>query len=236
MSETVPADRLQGSKAFFEVVLEEGGEFSNVGETSVKLYEYDTDVAKLEDDLHVKMPTLDKFYSTLQDLLADAQKRETDPVSIVQEYPPEPFQSDEIITWRLISRKPAMMNRKGTGRPQAKFRSMDTITTAALPNHTYIIRNRPLDHILEFTCWGKSNKIANRRALWLEKLLISWAWVFYAIGVEDFRFDGRLADLYQRVGEAKLYARPLRFKMRLREYDIVAQPNIRKLRVEVQTS
>ena len=65
--------------------------------------------------------TLNEFFATASNLILDAQKRsgiiESKIVKLVEEYPPETMDTygDEVITFKVVSRKPAMMNRTATG-------------------------------------------------------------------------------------------------------------------------
>ena len=181
---------------------------------------------------------LEKFFELTNDIVEAAQKdkgiKETKIVKLVEEYPPLDFSDlgDETITFRVIERKPGMMSKKGDSRPQRKSRYYYEYSDPAEANRTITVSTRPVDHIIEFNCWATSNKLANRRALWLEKLLINTAFVFIENGAERFFWKERRADTYQTVGNQRLFCRPIHFFLRFREFDATANSTLRTFFIE----
>jgi len=183
--------------------------------------------------------TLNEFFATASNLILDAQKRsgiiESKIVKLVEEYPPETMDTygDEVITFKVVSRKPAMMNRTATGRPVREATFSHQGSTPYEPNKIITVESRPVDHIVEFTCWAKSNKLANDRVVWLEKLLINNAFVFKIKGAERFYWENRMSDTYMTVGGQRIFYRPLQFFLRFREFDIKAESILRELLINV---
>lgn len=195
---------------------------------------------KFEDFLpNTKPLTLNEFFSTASNLIEDAQKRsgilENKIVKLVEEYPPETMDTygDEVITFKVVSRKPGMMNSNATGRPVRKSTYSHQAETTDQPNKVLIVESRPVDHIVEFTCWSKTNKLANDRAIWLEKLLINNAFVFEIKGAERFFWEGRLSDTYMTIGGQRVFYRPIQFFLRFREFDIKAESILRELLIDL---
>jgi len=183
--------------------------------------------------------TLEEFFSTASNLIADAQKRsgilENKIVKLVEEYPPETMDTygDEVITFKVVSRKPGMMNKTGTGRPVRKSTYSFESGSPNYPNKILTVESRPVDHIVEFNCWAKTNKLANDRAIWLEKLLINNAFVFEIKGAERFYWEARHSDTYMTVGGQRLFYRPIHFFLRFREFDIKAESILRELLISI---
>jgi len=181
--------------------------------------------------------TLDNFFEIASKLIKDSQDREgiETKVKLVEEYPPQNMSEygDEVITFKVVERKPGMMNTKGTGRPHRKSTFSHTERTPQLPNKIVTIESRPVDHVIEFNCWGTSNKIVNKRAIWLEKLFINSAFVFEKTGAERFFWKERLSDTYMTVGNQRIFSRPIRFFLRFREFDAKADSIIRKILVDI---
>lgn len=182
--------------------------------------------------------TLDIFFKIAKKLILNAQEiegiNEDSIVGLTEEYPPESLSSfgNEIITFRVIERKPGMMNKKGTGRPQRKATHAYDETDPSLPNKVVTVESRPLDHVIEFNCWGLSNKLVNKRALWLEKLFVNSAFAFEIKGAERFYFKERLADNYITVNGQRIFSRPLRFFLRFREFDAKAVSIIKQIMID----
>jgi hypothetical protein len=184
--------------------------------------------------------TLDGFFSTAQILLNDSQYREgiteSNRVQMVEEYPPESMDSygAEVITFKVIERKPGMMSPKGTNRPQRKATYSHQEIRPNAPNKIITVESRPVDHIVEFNCWATTNKLANKRVLWLEKLFINSAFVFELKGAERFFWKERLTDTYTTVNGQRIFSRPLRFFLRFREFDAKAYSIIRQVLMDIK--
>ena len=86
-------------------------------------------------------------------------------------------------------------------------------------------------HIIEFSCWSKSNRLANNRAIWLEKLLINNSWRYQTQGVERFYWEGRGPDTYMTSGEQRLFYRPMRFFVRFREFEVKLHSLIKDIQI-----
>jgi len=181
--------------------------------------------------------SLDRFFTIANSLISNAQDREgivTDSkIILTEEYPPEPFSDfgEELIAYRVLRREPAKMNAKGTGRPQRKSMHYYDIIRPENPNKSIVIESRPVDHIVEFSCWGKTNKLANARAIWLEKLFVNHSWVFVSQGVERFYWRDRGPDTYMTSGGQRLFYRPVNFFVRFREFEIKATSLIKEIKI-----
>lgn len=182
--------------------------------------------------------TLDRFFELVSQVIESAQVnsgiKDSKIVKLVEEYPPMDFSElgDEAITFKVIERKPGMMSKKGDSRPQRKSRYYYDYQDPSEPNKVVTVNTRPVDHVIEFNCWATSNKLANRRALWLEKLLINTAFVFVENGAERFFWKERRADTYQTVGNQRLFYRPIHFFLRFREFDATANSTLRTFFIE----
>lgn len=181
--------------------------------------------------------TLDRFFDLSQRLVTDACERSGQPlVPLSEEYPPDDFASfgDELITYQIISREPANMSADGTSRPQRGHRQSYSARDPRVGDNIIEVHERPLDHEIEFTCWAKSNKLANYRAVWLENLFTAHKWVFTSNGASRFHFIRRLSDGYQTSGSQRLFSRPLRFFLRFSEFLSKANYEIKNVEVVMQ--
>lgn len=197
---------------------------------------YNVNIGRLFSETERPMD-LDRFFDVSSKLIQDSQEREGSNkfVKLVEEYPPESMSEygDEVITFKVVERKPGMMNTKGTGRPHRKATYSHEEKTPEYPNKIISIESRPVDHVVEFNCWGTSNKLVNKRAIWLEKLFVNSAFVFEKAGAERFFWKERLSDTYMTVGNQRLFSRPIRFFLRFREFDAKADSIIRQILIDI---
>lgn len=233
--ETINQELIEKESLFSVVVLSDDNIISTY-EISTKLnniYDYDIS-AFLPNGSPV---SLESFFDITSDIISKAQDNngvlDSEKVVLTEEYPPDEFHNfgNEVIAYRVIKREPALMDKKGTGRPQRSFSHNYQLNKANYPNKLVIVEARPVDHIIEFACWAKTNKVANKRAIWLEKLLINNTWRYQTKGVERFYWEGRGADTYMTTGEQRLFYRPLRFFVRFREFEAKLNSLIKNIEI-----
>lgn len=189
-----------------------------------------------------EVPTLERFLSLTTQIILDAQIRENilekERVTLTDEYPAERFDrfGEEVISYRIISRKPGNMSTDAKSRPQRGFGYSYHLRSPKYPDKVIIVESRTIDHIIEFSCWSKRARLANERALWLERTLINQTWAYQSQGIDRFFWEERLADTYYNVGGQPLYQRPLRFFVRLNEFRPKAEPAISHISYEVRAT
>lgn len=183
-----------------------------------------------------KPMTLTSFFELVSSLISDAQTKEgrSFNVPLVEEYPPENISDygEEVITFKVVERKPGLMNTKGTSRPQRKKMHYYEYMDEKYPNKVVTVESRPVDHIIELCCWATNNNLANKRALWLEKLMINCSFVFEINGAERFYWKDRKSDTYMTSGNQRIFYRQLHFFLRLREFDAKINSTLRNILIE----
>lgn len=245
MSETshltgeIPLELLDESGRWSIVFSDQNGEDRVIDGISLE-NPYEFDVSQF---LPNKVPlTLPGFFTVASELIQDAQARSgvesSKRVELVEEYNPE-FLSNrtdngkEVITYRVLSRKPAEMAPSGKERPQRGARPSYDFSSPDQSNRVIRVNARPIDHMIEFSCWAKTNRLANSRALWLEKLFTSHAWAFRVKGADKFLWENRGADTYLSHGQQRLFYRPLNFMLRTQEFEVVTYPVLSHINFEV---
>lgn len=222
----------------FQVTIMSGGEVQHRYEVAVPLRDlfYFDEGAFMP---NLQPISLSEFYELIREVVLDSQRREgtveTKLVEVTEEYPPYMIHDfpggDEIISIRLIERKPSGMSRDGKDLIQRGFSRNHSLHTPLFPNRELVVDSRPVEHVLELTCWAKTNRMANERALWLEKTMIRNTWRFNVEGVERFYWQGRLADNFMSPSEQRLFSRPLRFKVRIREFEVSLESIIKNIEI-----
>ena len=237
LTETIP-DKLLDEREVYQVKVIDCYAVTHRYEIATKLtnpWEFDAE-RFLPNTTPMSLP---RFFEIAGNIISDAQDRDgvdaDKKVSLVEEYPPDRISDfgDELICYRLLKREPANMNTKGTGRPQRKSMYAYDVRTSTHPNKTVVVESRPIEHVIEFSCWAKSNKLANSRALWLEKLFVNHAWAFEVQGVERFYWKNRGPDTYMTSGGQRLIYRPIKLFVRFREFELKASPLLRTIEFSV---
>lgn len=184
--------------------------------------------------------TLERFIDVASNVITDAQNREgivlNEQVKLVQEYQPEEFYKlgDEIISFKVIKREPGKMNRKATGMVQRGYSHSYEGREHHNPDKIITVESRSVDHQLELSVWAKTATLANRRALWLERLFVNNRWAFEVQGAERFFWEGRGPDTVWKHAEQRIHQRPLRFFLRSKELRVRAHSRIVQFNLDLQ--
>ena len=228
---------IAGRENLFKILHVNNDELVGEFEKSIKLNNlYAFDVSRFLPNQEVF--TLPKFFDLVQELMDNYQSRDSISedlkVKLSEEYPPEDFIDfgDEVVCYRLLKREPAKMDSKGTGRPHRKATYSYEYSNPKAPGRILVVESRPVDHKIEFTCWAKTNKMANKRALWFEKLMINHGWIFEYHGAERFHWIDRGPDTYTTSNSQRLVFRPINFFLRFREFEIKTYPTIKNIVLE----
>jgi hypothetical protein len=153
-------------------------------------------------------------------------------VKLTQEYPPVDLVTEEI-SYTLLRREPASTSRGrhfNQGRQEWKpgIRSIDDDPN----NYGYrlITMGQKFENEIEMTCWAKTNKRANQRALWLENTMRQYAWYLKYEGVDEFYFLRRGRNIVEKPdGDNLVYGRPLVFFARTERLTHLSEPVIRRI-------
>lgn len=181
------------------------------------------------------------FFETLSEVFDDYQKRvpkaERDEILLSEEYPPTQLQT-ETITYRVISRSPGKVSAGRPGpdmsagarhewRPRCRY----IYDNPEMPNQRTFVMGQYFDNVIEFTCWARTNKVANTRALWLEDLMGIYRFYFKLKGIPEVLFQERLEDitLDQKTGGNSLKGRPMRYLVVTDKTFSVYEPDLRDI-------
>ena len=90
-------------------------------------------------------------------------------------YESNPSDGLEVITYRVIKRTPGTFgNNSGPGQGPVlrKPQRIDSIDDEEYPGYKVNISIMPVDTLVELCVWHKDHKVADKRALWLENLML----------------------------------------------------------------
>jgi hypothetical protein len=231
LSESVNPALLEGT---IKVILLDGLQTTEL--PSIHLYtpirsQFDLDLSQFIPGQPMK---IEDFPILLSRLVENAQAREgtvaSERVKVLKASQPDMVSDfgEEIITYRILSRKPANMSRDGKSRPNRLPAFSYEHVSSLEPSRYLIVERRILDHELEISAWAKSATLADKRALWLERLLISERWSFVIKGAKPFHFISRSPDTMWNPS-ARLFQIPTKWFVRLQELTVLSVPTISEI-------
>jgi hypothetical protein len=89
------------------------------------------------------------------------------------------------------------------------------------------------DAIIRLTCWARTNKQANTRVSWLEKIISEYTWWLTMNGISRIFFWGRDEDQTKDIKNNKIYGRPLNYYVRTERLTHVSEKTLEELVVKV---
>jgi len=139
----------------------------------------------------------------------------------------------ETISICLEERSPGMHSQGSPSRRGAvkNLRPLlrETIEDPSNPGYKRAILGYFYDNTLSLTCWARTNKAANDRALWLENVMEEYTWFFAISGVNRVLYQGRGREIVREVGNNKLYGRPIDYFIRTEKLRVVSQKKLEEI-------
>lgn len=185
---------------------------------------------------------IDGFYTLVNRAIKDKQIDDdtvaNKKIIFTEEMPPSEM-TTEVITYSLQRREPATFGGKahqGNHRElKPHIRSIEDD-----PNNVgfkVVTLGQQFENEIIFTCWAKTNKQVNKRALWFEDFMKEYAWYFKYNGLMECFFQRRLADytLDLQGDNNTLHARPLVYYVRTERLTHLSEPTIRRIIVQYDT-
>jgi len=130
-----------------------------------------------------------------------------------EEFQPENYER-ETISVRLRSRQPAVMSKTAPlGQPrELKPTVREVYEDPILPKYQIWELGWMRDNVIEFCMWSKSNKEANKMALWFEDFMHYNMWFFRSRGVNQLYLNNREEDFI--ILDKRLVGRPITYFVR----------------------
>jgi hypothetical protein len=164
-----------------------------------------------------KAKSLLDFHALVRQAIDDYETRASVPPDLkinFTEEEPDAKTEAETITFSLMRREPGGF---GQGAPfESNVRNLRPIirengTDPANPGYRTIVMGYWHDNIVRYTCWARTNKAANARAMWLENMMEEYTWWFTLQGVQRVIYWGQGPDTLVNVDNNRWYGRPIDF-------------------------
>lgn len=183
---------------------------------------------------------VDEFLVLVNDALQIHQENlnldRTHRLSVRAAWPKDPVeqigQGLSVVAMRVINRRPANMS-PDRERRQLKPRFREVTKHPTDPKLRIVISTLPLDNIVEFRVMSSDCSTADDWALFFERFMQSWTFYFKDAGIQEVRFEERMADTIEVIGGSDIYIRPIRFFVRTELVSQAVAHRIDEVRVEM---
>jgi hypothetical protein len=206
-----------------------------------------TDLAPTSQDRRAKTPrpakSITEFFEIVYQAFNDKLEREQmdseQRPKLIEEFPDEDMIT-EVVTWKVIRRQPGrisagpVLSEGGRREMRPTFREL---VDSKDPGYKDVIAGQWFDNTVAFTCWAKSNKVANDRALWFEELMVEYNWFFQYSGLpRGAIFLERLEDQKEEQSNNKLVKRELRYLVRTERLYSISQKTLTELVIRLHSN
>ena len=152
---------------------------------------------------------------------------------------PEKAVEVEVISLAFADRSPGMF---GQGRPfENKTKNLRPILREVVddpdnPGYKRAVLGMYYDNVIRLTCWARTNKAANERALWLERMMEEYSWFFVSQGTNRILFDGWRANITIDIFNNTYYGRPIDYFVRTERLWNVSQKTLEEIYIKLAFS
>lgn len=143
---------------------------------------------------------------------------------------------NEILTYELARREPGDFSQGdpfGGSVKNLKPVYRETVDDEDNPTYKKLIFGYWYDNEVEFTCYGRTNKEADERALWFENLMNNYLWFFRYSGVSRVLYLGRGEETSEEFDGFKVFGRSIRFFVKTEEISVVSEKSIERILLNV---
>jgi hypothetical protein len=134
----------------------------------------------------------------------------------------------EVITYQLKKRQPGTYSQdppfSGVKNYKPLFR--ESYQDPDNPGYVVMVLGLMFDNIMELRCWAKTNREADRLALWLEGVMLSNIWMFRSSGINQIVYWGRNEDIFYDVNNIRLMGRTLHYYLRTEKLFTISEKTI----------
>ena len=144
--------------------------------------------------------------------------------------------TNESIVFGLVRREPGswqqgapMEARTKNRRPLIREESNDPLH----PTYRKVVLGYYYDNVVRYTCWARTNKAANARAIWFEDMMEEYAWWFKLKGVQRVLYHGQDTDLVIERNGNRWYGRPIDFYVRTEKLRVFSEKMLEDILVKL---
>lgn len=158
-------------------------------------------------------------------------------VMFTRDYSLKNFDKD-IVTHSIAKRQPGSVSQASPFEGVKNYRPIlrEEVEDSSNPGYKSIVFGFIYDNIVRFTCFSRTNKEADERALWFEKLINSYLWFFRYSGVNRVLYYGRGQEVIESFEGNNIYGREIDFFVRTEEISIVSEKTIEQIVVNYDIS
>lgn len=178
---------------------------------------------------------IDEFTDLVMNVIENSEATENtsedNKIIFSRDYTPE-YIDKEAVTFKITTREPGRMDQ---GAPlEGKVKNLRPLFREEAedpdnPGYKILVFGYWYDNVVEFTCWARTHKVVDQRAIWFENLMQSYLWFFRYSGVNRVLYLGRGSEIAKDIEGNTIFGRSLRFFVRTEEITKVHEKAIERI-------
>lgn len=181
---------------------------------------------------------IDELPELIQQALAHAQEAEArpDPIQLYLQFPDlKDNPIGELITFHITRRDPGTFNQSESPGPPRIRRPIQVGVQedAEHPGFQLLNTQRLMDNYIRLVCWSRDQKICLKRALWLEKIMWRYDWLFASYGFKNMRYEGWAEMAVSTSDHVTMFGQPLVYWLQTCQVDLVRTKTLDNLLVNI---
>lgn len=101
------------------------------------------------------------------------------------------------------------------------------------PGYKRAVLGQWFDNIICLTCWARKSWQAEKRALWLERVIDEYTWYLTMKGISRIFYQGRDADQMREVKGNRIYGKALKYYVRTERLTYVSTKTLEELVIKI---
>ena len=178
---------------------------------------------------------IEGFYSLVEESVRHSESvggtSEESKVDFTRDYSLSEF-TNEIMTYKLLKREPGDFSQGppfGGTVKNYKPKLREEIEDPDNPTYKKLIFGYWHDNLVEFTCFARTNKEADDRALWIENLMNNYLWFFRYSGVNRVLYFGRGTETSEKFDGYTIHGRSIKYFVRTEDIVTVSEKEIEQI-------
>ena len=145
----------------------------------------------------------------------------------------------EIVTYELIKREPGDFSQGdpfGGSVKNLKPVLREEIDDEDNPGYKKLVFGYFYDNLVRITCYGRTHKEVDARAIWLENVMNNYLWFFRYSGVNRVLYMGRGSEIEKEFNGFTMQGRQVDYFVKTEEISIVSEKEIEQLVIQVNVT
>jgi hypothetical protein len=175
------------------------------------------------------------LYTAIQDYEEKKHVSNDAKLKIVYEFPEEDIET-EVVSIGIANRQPGAFSKGSPYEGKIKNRKpilREVFDDTENPGYKKAILGFYYDNTIRLTAWARTNKVVNRRAVWLEDFIEEYSWFFIYNGLNRILFEGWKSPEILHLNNNRYFGRPIDFFVRTEKIQVLSEKTLEEIYINL---